>query len=311
MNRSVSPSIRRIRATILAFSIFGIVYYIFLMHLVRWWTARVINVLSDVNNPDICVWKHVRPPKTQNAFDMCLRENDVQSNIIRRFGSIDECNILLEQWQKYKGDGIFVDAGANIGECSLTLAANGARVIAFEPQLSNLFYFNESLHKTIPEIKELITIHPIGIGNETAIHTIFVQKGNEGNSVIDIPIAESAEVLEKMKRYSFTIKTETLDNILWPVGSVMPNITLLKLNVQGYEYNSLLGARRLLQHSAIKIIRVKLSSFYLIKQGSSALDICIFLEQYGYALQTDKDTRISPADCVNLGHENTHIIALL
>lgn len=311
MNRNLSPSVRRIRATVLAFSFFSIIYYIFLTQLVRWWALRVNNGSSDAISSDTCVWKYVRPPKSLNAFDMCLRENDMQSNKIRRFGSIEECDILLEQWQKRKEDGLFVDVGANIGECSLTLAANGAKTVAFEPQPSNFFYFQQSVLRASSGIKELLTLHSFGVGNETADRDIFVQNGNQANSVLDIPIADDDKTEIKMRSRKFTIKVKTLDGVLWPEGSVMPNITLLKLNVQGYEHKALIGARRLLEHNAIKTIRLTLSSRYLIKQGSSALNVCIMIEQYGFALQTDKGVRISPADCVTLNREKVSIIALL
>lgn len=312
MRRPVSLAIqRRFQNIICIMALMGTIKYFLFTQISRWWTYRVPELSYDDPSFDTCHWKHVQPKNSDVGFEMCLRENDLLSNIIRRYGSLEDCDVLLDVWKKRVYDGLFVDAGANIGTCSLLLAANGANVVAFEPQPSNLFYFEESIRRSSARMKELIDVRRVGLGNQTGIHTIFAQRGNEGNSVIDIPIAGQDKDSANMKKRSFTIKVETLDDMLWPEGAVMPTVALLKIDVQGYEHNVLMGARRLIDRGAIKVIRFELSSRYLSKQGSSALDVCLFLERYEFKLFNDKGTRIAPMDCPQIGKQTSDIIAIL
>ena len=86
---------------------------------------------------------------------MCLRQyDDLISHEIRVHGVWDDCFPLIHMWKNTlkssaneysKIDSFFVDVGANIGSCSLMMAAAGVKVIAFEPSPSNLFYFSQSI----------------------------------------------------------------------------------------------------------------------------------------------------------------------
>lgn len=79
---------------------------------------------------------------------MCLVANDWVSNSIKRHGSWRDCNMLLVEWEQAgrnpqnaarKLPDIFLDAGANIGACTLEmLLRTDARIVAFEPNPNNL-----------------------------------------------------------------------------------------------------------------------------------------------------------------------------
>jgi hypothetical protein len=51
------------------------------------------------------------------------------SDIVRSRGTLTECEWLLDKWSDLHvdEDAVFVDAGANIGACTLLMATHGAR----------------------------------------------------------------------------------------------------------------------------------------------------------------------------------------
>ena len=97
------------------------------------------STLCDEN----CEWMTISRKISPNPFKICLRENDLITRIIRKDGYWPECRHFLSFWREHQlsDNYTFVDIGANIGSCSLLMAANGIKVSAFEPISSNIFFF--------------------------------------------------------------------------------------------------------------------------------------------------------------------------
>lgn len=106
------------------------------------WNASSPLIDSDAKNYDVCYDKFMTHFSTGKKIYICLRKNGLISNHIRRYGEFTQCNALFKLWEngdKESKNDIFVDVGANIGSCSLLMAASGINVVAFEPVPSNLF----------------------------------------------------------------------------------------------------------------------------------------------------------------------------
>mmetsp|Transcript_20117 Transcript_20117/g.19420 ORF Transcript_20117/g.19420 Transcript_20117/m.19420 type:complete len:321 (-) Transcript_20117:114-1076(-) len=235
-------------------------------------------------------------------FYMCLRQDsDLVSKIIREEGRWDDCDPLLTIWKhlinlndsKDMNSSLFVDAGANIGSCSLLMASAGINVLSFEPLPSNLFYFTRSIKKNI-ELGVFpvnrINVIPFGLGNKSEMHTIYSERGNLGNSVINNPVASTDDPtqISAMHNNNKTIKIVRLDDVLWPNMQLPPpNIRLMKLDIQGFEIQMLHGAHNLLKARSIQTIKTELAGKHLQAQGGSALGLCILLKEYGFELFRD------------------------
>ena len=194
---------------------------------------------------------------------MCLRPyKDAVSDGIKKYGLWWDCISNYEVWRrmfyrathhgwslKANASGLlFVDVGANIGSCSLFMAAQGINVVAFEPHPSNLYYFTRSVEMNVKAgifPKHRVKIYPYGCGDRDATSTIFTEVGNLGNSVVGAPVSDSSDI--KRSSVNHTIRIVTLDSVLWPVPTLPPPaIPCMKMDVQGFETKALRGAARLM-----------------------------------------------------------------
>ncbi len=99
-------------------------------------------------------------------YTQCLRPYpDIVSSVIKHAGYWHECSPLATLWQRRKEPkgSIFVDAGANIGSCTLLMLAIGAATHSFEPMPANLFYLRESIARN-PKFSAEFNLHPCGLG---------------------------------------------------------------------------------------------------------------------------------------------------
>jgi FkbM family methyltransferase len=257
------------------------------------WDGKPIN-----GDPDIDIKCDNFPAKAPilsvaKPYQMCLRpENDLISNIIRQHHRWSDCDVLLELWRE-KGttasNDLFVDAGGNIGSCSLFMAAAGAKVVAFEPVPSNLFYFTRSIDMNIRSgvfSRDQLRLYTVGVSNVTETAIIYSVDGNKGISLV-------GKVLNPHKMYENTNATITLhrlDDVLWPDRSKPPpTIRLLKIDVEGYEYRAIEGAHALFTANVIDTVKVEVSGNLLPRYGSSASALCNRLKSYGYTLYEDKN----------------------
>lgn len=211
------------------------------------------------------------------AFNICLRPNDLIGRVIKgKDGYWPECKHFQQFWLHHKLDGVFLDVGANIGACSLLMAANRIPVISFEPIPSNLFYFVESLR----ENKGFnITVYPLGASSAHNTTIIFAEDGNWGNSMIGTPANPNK------KQYNFSINLAPLDDVLWPDRRLLPPaIGLMKLDVQGFEGQAIRGIQALLKAGAVKYLASEMEPHTLRANGMTAVGYCNLLKDSGFQL---------------------------
>jgi|TARA_B100000683_G_scaffold14961_1_gene15093 hypothetical protein len=61
-------------------------------------------------------------------YRQCVRQGAaLLSQILVREGRWPDCDVLARLWNETSQDGVFVDAGANIGSCSLMMLSPGLR----------------------------------------------------------------------------------------------------------------------------------------------------------------------------------------
>jgi len=130
----------------------------------------------------------------------------------------EECEHIVALAKEKKG--LALDIGANIGNISQALIAAGHDVVAFEPQ---------------PEVCELLklncptaTVHQLALGASNAIMQIpkidYSQRGNFGGVSVGSGIG-------------MVIEVRTLDSYQFQ------NVSLIKIDVEGFEEQALLGAQ--------------------------------------------------------------------
>ena len=217
------------------------------------------------------------------------------ADAIRKYGFWPECADLPEMLEHATGGrstagALFVDAGANIGACSLhMLLATEASVISFEPGASNLFYASSSLLRlheqgTIAATTRAALV-PVGLGRNASGQLLHQAIGNAGHAVIGHKPVQFAPLGHLSPQ---AVRIERLDDVLWPASlrsEPPPPIHLLKLDVEGFECEVLRGMSSLLAMGAVRAIKVEVFDMLLRLQGCSASELLGLLLAAGFEVR--------------------------
>jgi len=241
---------------------------------------------------------------------LCLRSyHDLVSDQIRRSGSWHECYDVERIWRgeyvagRASADDVFYDVGANIGMCSVYMAATTkARVVAFEPSPANLFYLTSTFIMN-KRLKDRLELHPIGLGDANVEMPIFAEPGNAGHSVIGSPVGE---VGKTQPTRNALIHVRRLDDVIQPP---YPKIRLMKIDVEGFETKVLIGGEKLFTSGAVRAVFFELSPF-LIGQGSSRLELLNTFIRYGFDFVSER-TVIQSYACQRGPHDFQNLVVIM
>tara|TARA_B100001057_G_scaffold398878_1_gene409639 strand:- start:270 stop:1190 length:921 start_codon:yes stop_codon:yes gene_type:complete len=251
-----------------------------------------------VGSSTACTWV-----KVEFGADMCLMENDRISQHVMRHGSWIGCKNYINMWQEKRSMSILygtntnkldviVEIGANIGACTLQLLLQtNATVLAFEPSPLNLYHLTESLVRTSRKHTSLVqrvVVFPIGIGDARQTQTIFVAKGNAGNSVINRKVRDHSS---QDMSLSYRVVVSTLDSVLSAHTFMTRSaISIAKIDVQGFECRVLDGMTNIASAGGISAISVELASGWLSPHGCSPQLALAKLYRLGFKLNTSWST---------------------
>ena len=290
------------------------------------WQARAPITAPGLER-EACLWVNITHYAAAGVapYAQCVRHGmDAMSVRIASAGRWADCDGLVDLWRETAGataggdgggggGGVFVDAGANIGACSLMMLGLGATTVAFEPLPLNLFYFTSSvLAHGDRRVRERLTLHALALGNASGRVTMFSQPGNRGNSAVGQPIGDTdaREAAMRARDFSgaafahvrgtmqveFEVAIARLDDVLWPRGAPPPPpVRLLKADVQGFEPRLFEGARRLLSAGLVRVIKFELTERWLVRQnGPGAIGALLRqLRGYGYSLRFEDGRRVT------------------
>lgn len=140
-------------------------------------------------------------------------------------------NHLVRALEPYIRPGTAVlDVGASLGLWTVQLAnaarRRGAVVHAFEPNPANVSWLRRNVE--LNELQDIVTIHPIGLGDADAEVAFGATEDGVGNgAVVDSDIAST----------EFMVALRRLDGLPFEAP-----VSLIKLDVEGYETAVLRGA---------------------------------------------------------------------
>ena len=215
---------------------------------------------------------------------MCLPANDRISSAINKRGHWYDCHQFVRLWNSAErepscrgSEGVLIEVGANIGACTVELLLRTrARIIAFEPSPTNLFYLTRSIRLAAqlhPEISTRVVVFPIGAGNVPLEHAqLYTERGNLGNTVVGTRHADACNTLDQacLRRVTRAAQTTTI----LPLDNVFPEglgcARLMKLDVQGFECKVMAGAKRVLRTSRLRAVVAEVTPAALSAQCCSA-----------------------------------------
>jgi FkbM family methyltransferase len=133
-----------------------------------------------------------------------------------------------------------LDVGAHCGLWTMQLARQFQRVVAFEPIPQNI----ECWRANCDRLKPAVMLHEIAVGNKMANHVMFRESGSlswREMRANDRPTTDNT-VKPRRRQEMFESWTYCLDDVMPPEAIV----DLIKLDVEGYEFEVLNGAFRVL-----------------------------------------------------------------
>lgn len=174
------------------------------------------------------------------------------------------------------GAPVVVDVGANVGMAAFAAAAMGFKVLAFEPIVENIQKLCDGVY--LNRVSSLVQLYHLAVSNSPGYITMHKVVGRLDNSAVSATGAKLAFKANKV--VPITIKSVTLDSMLPP----STHVVLLKIDVQGWEYNVLKGASKLLSrpfHEAPYIVYEEDDNL-LRESNSTSKEILRFLAKHGY-----------------------------
>jgi len=154
-------------------------------------------------------------------------------------GTVGEWGLLKKEIRPI---GWAIDAGAHIGYFSKKLVDLGLNVVAIEPEPNACRVLRKNVSRGV--------VIQAAVSNLDGESILNLSRHGTMNSMADSPYATKG---------SLPVKTVSLDSVAKQVG--IEKIEFLKLDVEGWEYEAIEGASRLLAEKRIRLIFVESHPF--------------------------------------------------
>lgn len=173
-----------------------------------------------------------------------------------------------------------LDIGANKGMYAGLMAKKGMHVHAFEP----IPTLAKRLKNALPRS---VTVHQIALSNENGTANLMLPERTDQRD--GFVYASLRTDIEKNTGFTIPVKTRTLDSYEFK------NLSLIKIDVEGFELTVLQGARQTIANNK-PILILELEERHTNRK---IMDLIAEVESYGYQtffLQNDTLTPISQFD---------------
>jgi FkbM family methyltransferase len=194
--------------------------------------------------------------------------------------------ILSDQWyralqaRRLRGEVAF-DVGVNYGYTSAWLSRWADRVYTFEPNPNNAAMIREQLRirqiDNVEHIQTAVSDHP----GEGVLH---LKPFDGHHSLADIGASSTVATMP--------VPLTTLDRFAQERG--IERVSLLKIDVEGFEPEVLRGARGLLSARAIDLVLFEYSPRFYRQRGLDPRAPIVVLEEYGYRARTLQGDALDP-----------------
>lgn len=175
-----------------------------------------------------------------------------------------------------------IDGGAHLGETSLTLvdAFPEAIIYSFEPEPDNY----KVLCKNTAGYPSITALN-LALGEADKVVTFYKNYNSQTGSLLAgadgctkyVDKAEQMQLLEKID-----VEMTTLDD--WAENNKISSIDLIKLDLQGYELNALMGAKNLLKNKKVNFLFFEVNFVPAYENQAQLSELYEFVTKMGYRL---------------------------
>jgi len=179
------------------------------------------------------------------------------------------------------GPGVFVDIGANIGSCTLLMAAHGHRTYAFEPLDANFRLLQASLQLNGFQNHQ---IFHAGVSRESLEDgmVIYERVGNAGASEVlpsGFHTRNISYFANRPTAGSQPIQTVALDD------AVHEYVDVMKIDCQGCELGAMQGATKLLGAGMIGVLKIEFYPLRIRMLEGDPAEMLVILLNNGYEVR--------------------------
>ncbi|KAI9348945.1 S-adenosyl-L-methionine-dependent methyltransferase [Zopfochytrium polystomum] len=216
---------------------------------------------------------------TDNVSHNITESGSWESDFSKAFlAALDEADKIGVQ------DPLFVDVGANLGMHSIAVLAYGYRVLSFDAMTTNGHHFRSTLCRH-PQLMEKSTFILNGLGSESSTCAIGTDDLNLGDGVVTCDPAAIAQYktnprppgLPPLRQW---LRIDPLDTF------IDEDAWLVKMDVEGFELDVLLGARGLFTRRRVPFLQVEVTGTNpAIKEKSRKM--LAQIAKYGYSCSED------------------------
>lgn len=183
--------------------------------------------------------------------------------------------------------GVFYDIGANTGSYSLvaaTLLNKNGRIVSFEPVPSTFIELCENIQ--INGMTKCIIPINVPLSDENGVSKFGLNSFDGG---VGMHMGISKELMYTNSDdtiFHYLVKTQTLDNVVKEFELPLP--TLMKIDVDGPEFQILKGASNVLRCNQLKSLQIEIDQI-----NQPVAEIVSFLEEHGLVLKEKHNHGVS------------------
>lgn len=239
-------------------------------------------ILSDWSSTHLFTRKRC----VQTPFGFQLISGSFHANQLMQEGTFEQEEVVIMK-KALDNVEVFLDVGANIGYYVCLARMLGKHVVAFEPQPQNLVCLLQNLK--INNWTD-VEVFPLGLGDRVGVAQLFGSSGPSASLIKGWAEYPSA--------YRQNIPINLLDSV---IGSRFEgNRLLVKIDVEGFEYEVLCGATNLLRRwpKPIWFVEICLNEFHPSGINPNYMQTFELFWQNGYQVfaANNNETQISKSD---------------
>lgn len=211
---------------------------------------------------------------------ICRLTDWIPWNVYLHGSYIVEQNYEKFMLQLVEENSVIFDVGANIGYYTVQFSEiSDGEIYAFEP----MDYQYRTLQKNL-ELNSLTNIHPVKkiVSNTNGSEKIYFS-GMENTA--------ASSLVNKTDQYE-EIQCITLDDFC--KDNEIEAIDLIKIDVEGYELKALKGLQSMLKNQKISHLFIEIVEKHLNSAGTSAKEVCSYLESHNYTAFSVKSGELKP-----------------
>ena len=218
------------------------------------------------------VWISV--PEFRGSFYIDIRSHILQRLVLEENYEPELIELAIQNISPQKD---IIDVGANIGLFTVLfskLISKDQRVLAIEPTSSAFNYLNMNISKNHVK-NSVITFNGIA-SNKKGVFQLNTIPGKEEYSSVGMKLVHPAIANQKFK--TVEVAGDTIDNLVI-TNQMTPGF--IKIDVEGYEYSAIEGAKNTL----IKfkpVIMTELDDRLLSNCGHTSEEVISLIESIGY-----------------------------